>query len=654
MDLSIIIVNYNVKYFLEQCLHSVLNSSKKIKSEIFVVDNNSVDGSCMMIKEKFPMVKLIENKKNLGFARANNQAIKKATGKYILILNPDTVVEEDTFEKCLKFMESHKEAGSLGVKMIDGKGRYLPESKRSLPTPEVAFYKIFGLSSLFSKSRRFGQYHLGYLDKEQIHEVDVLPGAFILVRKKLLLDIGLLDENFFMYGEDIDLSYRIKQAGYKNYYFPETTIIHYKGESTKKGSINYVVLFYNAMIIFAKKHFSRKNASFFSFLINTAIYFRAVFAILRRSVVSSINPLLNALVIYLGYYFFSPLWGNIIERNYPSQYLNLVVPSYILVWLVSIFLSGGYERLVKIGALVRGVIFGTFFILVIYALLPENLRFSRVLILFGTIWALLSTIGIRLLLNLISKKNFKFEIFRKRRRIIIVGDKEESTRVYSILRQTQIKPELVGTVSPSEKTQKADFIGDISQIKDIVEINKVDELIFCAKDMTSQSIIKTMLQFTDRNIDFKIAPPESLSVIGSNSIDTAGDLYVVNFNTISRNLNKRKKRLFDISIALILLGFSPFALFITGRPLQYFVNIFSVLLGFYSFVGYHGTTGGMHSDLPHLKKSILSPLDGLSRKVDNKKLIEKMNMLYAKDYKLFNDLIIVFKGFSKLARKISK
>jgi GT2 family glycosyltransferase len=653
MDLSIIIVNYNVKYFLEQCLHSVLNSSKKIKSEIFVVDNNSVDGSCMMIKEKFPRVKLIENKKNLGFARANNQAIKKATGKYILILNPDTVVEEDTFEKCIKFMESNKDAGSLGVKMIDGKGRYLPESKRSLPTPEVAFYKIFGLSSLFSKSRRFGQYHLGYLDKEQIHEVDVLPGAFILVRKKLLLDIGLLDENFFMYGEDIDLSYRIKQAGYKNYYFPETTIIHYKGESTKKGSINYVVLFYNAMIIFAKKHFSRKNASFFSFLINIAIYFRAVFAILRRSVVSTINPLLNALVIYLGYYFFSPLWGNIIERNYPDQYLNLVVPSYILVWLVSIFLSGGYERLVKIGALVRGVIFGTFFILVIYALLPENLRFSRVLILFGTIWALVSTIGIRLLLNLVSKKNFKFEIFKKRRRIIIVGDKEESTRVYSILRQTQIKPELVGTVSPSEKPQKTGFIGDISQIKDIVEINKVDELIFCAKDMTSQSIIKTMLQFTARNIDFKIAPPESLSVIGSNSIDTAGDLYVVNFNTISRSLNKRKKRLFDISIALILIALSPFALFITGRPLQYFINIFSVLLGFYSFVGYHGTTGGMHSDLPHLKKAILSPLDGLGRKVDNKKLIEKMNMLYAKDYKLFNDLLIVYKGFSKLARKVS-
>ncbi len=652
MDLSVIIVNYNVKYFLEQCLHSVLNSSRNIESEIFVIDNNSVDGSCLMIREKFPAVNLIENKKNVGFAKANNQAIKKATGKYILILNPDTVVEENTFEKCLEFMETHNDAGSLGVKMIDGKGNYLPESKRSLPTPAVAFYKMFGLSKLFAKSRRFGQYHLGYLDKEKIHEVDVLPGAFILVRRKLLLKIGLLDEDFFMYGEDIDLSYRIKLAGYKNYYFPETTIIHYKGESTKKGSINYVVLFYNAMIIFAKKHFSKKNASFFSLLINIAIYFRAVFAILRRSVITTINPILNILIIYLGYYFISPLWGNIIERSYPDQYLNLVVPAYIFVWVISIFLSGGYEKLVKIGALLRGVIFGTFFILVIYALLPENLRFSRALILFGTIWTLISTIGIRLLLSLISRKNFKLEIFKKRRRIIIVGDKEESSRVYSILRQTQIKPELVGNVSTEEKSKKSDFIGNITQIREIVEINKVDELIFCAKDMTSQSIIKTMLQFTDKNIDFKIAPPESLSVIGSNSINTAGDLYIVNFNTISRSLNRRKKRMLDITIALLLIISCPVTILIVKNPLRYVMNVFAVLLGIYSFVGYYNTTGGIETNLPDLKKAILSPLDALNRKIDNKQLIQKVNMLYAKDYRIINDLSIVFKGFTYLGRKV--
>ncbi len=653
MDLSVIIVNYNVKYFLEQCLHSVLNSSRNIKSEIFVVDNNSVDGSCLMIRDKFPEVNLIENKKNVGFAKANNQAIKKATGKYVLILNPDTVVEEDTFEKCLEFMETHDDAGSLGVKMIDGKGNYLPESKRSLPTPSVAFYKIFGLSALFGKSRRFGQYHLGYLDKEKIHEVDVLTGAFILVRTKLLIEIGLLDEDFFMYGEDIDLSYRIKLAGYKNYYFPKTTIIHYKGESTKKGSINYVVLFYNAMIIFAKKHFSRKNASFFSLLINIAIYFRAVFAILRRSIITTVNPILNVLMIYLAYYLISPLWGNIIERSYPEEYLNLVVPAYILVWIISIFLSGGYEKLVKIGALFRGVIFGTFFILIIYALLPENLRFSRALILFGTIWTLISTIGIRLMLYFVDKKNFKFEILKKRRRIIIIGNKKESSRVYSILKQTQIKPELIGIVSPDEKSLKSDFIGNITQIRDIVEINKVDELIFCAKDMTSQSIIKTMLQFTDKNIDFKIAPPESLSVIGSNSINTAGDLYIVNFNTISRSLNRRKKRMLDICISLILIAGCPVSIFFVKNPARYVVNVFAVLLGIYSFVGYYGTTGGIHTNLPNLKKGILSPLDGLNRKITNKKLIEKVNMLYAKDYKIINDLSILFKGFSCLGRKIT-
>ncbi len=653
MELSIIIVNYNVKYFLEQCLHSVLNSSRNIKSEIFVVDNNSVDGSCTMIREKFSEVKLIENKENIGFARANNQAIKKASGKFILILNPDTVVEEHTFARCLEFMTNNPDAGSLGVKMIDGKGNFLPESKRSLPTPAVAFYKIFGLSALFPRSRRFGQYHLGYLDKEEIHEVDILPGAFVLIRKKVLDKTGLFDEDFFMYGEDIDLSYRIKSAGYKNYYFPETTIIHYKGESTKKSSINYVVVFYNAMIIYARKHFSRKNASFLSFLINIAIYFRAIFAILRRTLIKTINPVLNAVIIYAGYYLFSPVWGRIIESNYPGHYLNFVVPSYILIWMISIFLSGGYERNVKIGALFRGTIFGTFFILVIYALLPENLRFSRVLILLGTVWTIMSIIGIRFLLYTVSSKYFKFEIFRRRRRIIIIGDIKESDRVYSILKQTQIRPELVGIVSPGEKDKRTDFIGNIKQIKDIVEINKVDELIFCAKDMTSRSIIETMLQFTESNIDFKIVPPESLSVIGSNSIDTAGDLYVLNFNAISKSLNRRKKRLFDICTSLILLIFSPFFVFLVKNPLRYFMNVFIVLTGMFSFVGYYGTTGGINTKLPYLKKAVLSPLDGLNRRIENKILIEKINMLYAKDYKIINDLSIVVKGFANMGRKIA-
>ena len=206
MDLTVIIVNYNVRYFLEQCLHTVEKASRNIEAEIFVVDNNSVDGSCEMVKEKFPHVRLIENHENLGFSKANNQALALSKAEFCLLLNPDTVVEEDTFEKCIEFMRSHEDAGGLGVHMIDGKGDFLPESKRALPTPAVAFYKVFGLSMLFPRSRIFSRYHLGYLNREETHEVEVLSGAFMFLRRKALDKTGFLDENFFMYGEDIDLS----------------------------------------------------------------------------------------------------------------------------------------------------------------------------------------------------------------------------------------------------------------------------------------------------------------------------------------------------------------------------------------------------------------------------------------------------------------
>ncbi|MCD4730876.1 MAG: glycosyltransferase family 2 protein, partial [Bacteroidales bacterium] len=209
MKLSIVIVNYNVKYFLEQCLHSVRKAITSIDAEVFVVDNNSVDGSVEMLNQKFPDVKLIANKENAGFSKANNQAINKSSGEYVLLLNPDTVVEDDTFVKITQFMDAHPDAGGLGVKMVDGKGNFLPESKRGLPTPSVAFYKVFGFSKILPRSKIFGKYHLGYLDKDMIHEVDILSGAFMLLRKSVLDKTGLLDETFFMYGEDIDLSYRI-------------------------------------------------------------------------------------------------------------------------------------------------------------------------------------------------------------------------------------------------------------------------------------------------------------------------------------------------------------------------------------------------------------------------------------------------------------
>lgn len=280
ITLSIVIVNYNVCGFLEQCLLSVRDAVKGISHEIFVVDNASTDGSEAYISTRFPQVKYIYNTENVGFSKANNQAIAQSSGRYVLLLNPDTVVGESVLDEACHFLDEHDDAGALGVKMIDGDGKFLPESKRGFPSPWVSFCKIFGLSKLFPYSRRFGRYHLRFLDENSTHRVDVLSGAFMLLRRSTLDRCGLLDENFFMYGEDIDLSYRMTLTGEKNYYRP-LRILHYKGESTKTESLRYVRIFYQAMFIFLRKHYP--HYKLFALLsIKTAIYMRATTAAVRR------------------------------------------------------------------------------------------------------------------------------------------------------------------------------------------------------------------------------------------------------------------------------------------------------------------------------------------------------------------------------------
>jgi GT2 family glycosyltransferase len=650
VDLSVIIVNYNVKYFLEQCLHSVIKSIEGLHGEIIVVDNNSVDGSTQMLNDKFPKVKLIANKKNLGFSKANNQGIKKASGKYILILNPDTILQEDTLRKCFDFMESHPNAGSLGVKMIDGKGNFLPESKRSLPTPSVAFFKIFGLASLFPRSKTFGRYHLGYLDKDQVHKVEILPGAFMFIRKSVLDQIGFLDETFFMYGEDIDLSYRITQAGYDNYYFPETTIIHYKGESTKKGSINYVMVFYRAMMIFARKHFSRKNARLFGLLINSAIYIRASVSIIRRIIRTFAIPVTDVLLIYVGFLFIEPFWEQFkfgTEGYYPREYMHYMVPSFIIIWLFFLFISGAYERKIKPFDLIRGIALGTFTILMVYSLLPEYLRYSRALILLGTFWAAVAVFLSRVSIGMILRIT-RIEFSRKKRRIIIVGSEKESDRVLDILHEVDISPNFVGRISWSEAPQGEKFFGDLSQINEIIKINRIDEIVFCAKDIPSQEIIRTMLSITDNAVEFKIAPPESLSIIGSSSINTTGELYVVHFNSLSTRNARRRKRLFDIVSSFLLLVLSPVLIFLVKSPLGFLRNIVVVLLGIKTWVGFCELSEEINKDLPDIGKGILSPVAEKKEKLLSQETIRQFNLLYAKDYKLANDLSILIRDFRNL------
>ncbi|MEM1323304.1 MAG: glycosyltransferase [Bacteroidota bacterium] len=652
MKLSIVIVNYNVKYFLEQALLAVRKACKGLSSEVFVVDNNSVDDSVSMVREKFPEVHLIANEDNPGFSIANNQAIRQSKGEYVLLLNPDTVVEEDTFTKCVAFMDEHLDAGGLGVRMIDGSGKFLPESKRGFPSPFVAFCKTFGLSSLFPKSRVFNRYHLGFLDANETNEVDVLAGAFMLLRKSVLDEIGLLDESFFMYGEDIDLSYRIVQAGYKNYYFADTTIIHYKGESTKKGSLNYVKAFYNAMIIFARKHFKGESARLYVFMLQMAIYFRAFLTIISNFFRRAYLPILDAAVIFAGLYVLKDFWATNYFNNpdyYQSSFVYFNMPLYIGIWLTAVYFSGGYDHAGQLRRLARGLLVGTLLLAAVYGFLDLEYRSSRALIILGAIWALLSTIVLRLLLHFMRYQNFNLGR-EHARNLVVVGSEAESKRVMQLVHQAHVFKNCIGFVAPFETHDPSIYLSSLKQLDEVVHIYKVEEIIFCSRDISSQQIMQWMTRLGPQ-IDYKIVPEESLSIIGSSSKNTAGELYTIDIRfQIADSMSRRNKRLLDILVVLVLVGLLPIALLLVKQRLGLLQNILAVLLRRKSWVGY-APTDRSNDGLPTLRQGILSPLDALELEQVNMPTIKRLNFLYAKDYQSSRDLEIIWLGRRFLGRQ---
>ncbi len=652
MKLSVVIVNYNVQHFLEQALLSVRKAASNLEIEIFVVDNNSVDESVPMLREKFPEVQLIANKDNPGFSKANNQAIRLARGEYILLQNPDTVVEEDTFEKCLAFMDAHPKAGGLGVKMIDGSGKFLPESKRGFPNPFVAFCKTFGLSKLFPKSRIFNRYNLGYLDKNETNEVEVLAGAFLLLRRKVLDEIGLLDEAFFMYGEDIDLSYRIIQAGYHNYYFADTTIIHYKGESTKKGSLNYVRVFYNAMIIFAKKHFKGQRAKWFILMLQGAIYFRAFITLLGNIFKKSYLPVLDAALIFGGLVFLKDFWATNYYNNpdyYQPIFFYFNVPLYIALWLGAVFFSGGYDEPFNIRRLSRGLLIGTLLLAAVYGFLPLHLRPSRALILLGAIWAVLATIALRTLVHFLKFGNLNVGK-DKPKNLVIVGSNAESLRVQNLLNQVPIQKNFIGTVASAQTEDNKTYLSSLAQLDEVVHIYKIDEIIFCSKDVSSQEIMRWMTLLGPEK-DYKIVPEKSLSIIGSSSKNSEGELYTIDIQfNIAKPMASRNKRVLDLSLALAFIMTFPAIFLFIKRKAPFIKNIFAVLFGKKTWVGFE-PMAGQTVNLPVLRAGVLSPLDALPSKKVNEPTARRLNFLYAKDYEMMKDLEIIWKGFRELGKE---
>ena len=626
-------------------MYSVQKACTGLNAELIVVDNNSADNSIEFISSRFPSVQFIANSENLGFAKACNQGLQKAKGEYVLFLNPDTIVPEDCFSLCISFFQSHPEAGALGVKMLDGSGKFLKESKRAFPSPLTSLYKLFGLAKLFPRSRTFARYHLGHLDENKSNEVDVLAGAFMMIRKEVLDKVGSFDETFFMYGEDIDLSYRIQQAGYKNFYFSGTSIIHFKGESTRKGSMNYVRMFYKAMSVFVKKHYGASRAGFFNFLIQTAIWFRALLTATGTFIRQAGLPLIDAGLILLSFWLMKTVWNEYVRTDirYENKLLWIAFPAFTIFYLISAYYAGLYDRWYRRSELVRSTLIATLVLLAAYALLPEHYRFSRAIILFG---ALLAFVLISLLRWVLIKTEVLNSDKEKENRYttVIAGSAEEFNQTMELLQSAGLQQRVLGRVDPGEA--ETGGLGSIGKLPQLVSSVPFKEIIFCEGQLSFVKIIDNINKLP-AGISAKIHAKGSTSIVGSCSSNTAGETVTKeNGFKLADPYNRRLKRLIDTSLALLALITFPVHLFLVKRPGAFFGNCFSVLLAKKTWVGY----AVPDKNLPPLKKPVLAS-NGIPASTAQQLPRESLQMMdywYARDYEPATDLRIIRKMYRRL------
>ena len=643
--MSVIVVNYNVRYFLEQSLHSVQKACFNIDSEIIVVDNNSTDGSRDFLIPLFPNVNFIWNETNVGFAKANNQAAAVAKGDFILFLNPDTLLPEDCIEKCLHFFEKHKDAGAIGIKMIDGTGKFLKESKRAFPSPLTSLFKLSGLTRLFPRSKIFGRYHLGHLSENKNQVVDVLAGAFMMVPKTVLEEIGTFDERFFMYGEDVDLSYRIQQAGYKNYYFSESTIIHFKGESTKRGSLNYVRLFYRAMSLFVKKHYSGSKAGIFIFLIQMAIVVRAGFSALGNLLKKIGLPVLDAVLILTSFWIIKFLWSTYIrqEINYSPNVLFIGFPVFTAIFLLAAFYSGLYDKGYRQQQLIRSTLIAVLILLSVYALLPESIRFSRGILVLG--------IGLSFILMKIMRQLFikwryletRNEMGERRQTIVVAG--EEDFKAITVLMEEAGMPERVLGRVENMPTGSSSALGHISQLPELIKKYPVKEIIFCENGLSYKQIINSITN-TKTAVRNKFHASGSSSIVGSDSRYFTGDFVAAaKIYNIDKPINRRNKRLLDVVVSIACIVGFPGLLFMQKKPASFYRNVFAVLAGRKTWVGY----ATAKNNLPAIKRSVISStaLPAKLNELPDESLL-KSDEWYAAGYSALTDLKKISRGFKYL------
>lgn len=620
--------------------------------EVIVVDNASDDNSITYLQPLFPEVRFINNTSNAGFAKACNQGWKLSKGRYVLFLNPDTLVPEDCFSRCVAFMDNTPDAGTLGVKMLDGAGRFLKESKRAFPSPLISLYKLTGLSRLFPRSSVFARYHLGHLDEDKNHAVEVLAGAFMLVRRELLDATGAFDEQFFMYGEDVDLSYRLQQQpctstgkNYRNYYFSETPIIHFKGESTRKASMNYVRMFYSAMSLFVKKHYGASRAGTFNFFIHLAIWARAAFSAVARFIRVLGLPLIDAGLILLSFWMIKELWADYVkpEVRYETRLLWMVFPAFSVVYLITAYYAGLYDRWYRRVELLQSTLVATLVVLAAYALLPEHYRFSRGMILFGALTAFI-LIGLlrRLLVSAGVVSNYKPH--ERAASTLVVATKEEYGEIKELLTGAGMQEKLLGRVAANDNTENT--VGRWPGIASLPRTIPFTELVLVAGHLSYRELISRVAQIP-RGIRIKWHGAGTRSIVGSDSKDTSGEsLSHENGFRLSNPHFRRLKRLSDILIAITGIILWPLWLFFIKKPFAFFRNCVQVLLAQKSWMGY--STDEPH--LPATRKGVLGS-NGLPSTENNQLPAESLQMLdywYARDYSVQAELRKIGYSWRKL------
>lgn len=634
-----------MKYFLEQCLHSVRRALEGVEGEVIVVDNNSTDGSVEYLQPRFPGTTFIANTANSGFARACNQGLAAARGRYVLFLNPDTLLAEDTLHQSLRFMEAHPEAGALGVRMVDGAGRFLKESKRSFPSPLTSLFKLFGFSRVFPRSRVFSRYHLGHLDAHRNHEVDVLAGAYMLVRRDVLEKIGSFDENFFMYGEDVDLSYRIQKAGYKNYYLAETAIIHFKGESTKRGSLNYVRLFYSAMSKFVQKHYGGARASIFRIAIQLAILTRAAMAAGAKFLKWIGLPVIDAALILLSFWLVKGVWETYVrpDVDYQEGLLWVAFPAFTALYLLVAYYVGLYNKYYRTADLVRSTLIATLVLLSLYALLPERYRFSRGILLFGALGAFVLISAVRWLMVQARLLQQPAQTLDKPF-ILVAGQPHEFEAAKDLLGRSGLHTKVIGRVGIN-----GDAAGSLTPLASVEKVARgigARELVFCAGKLSYKEIIDRIQTFRTA-IRMRFYAVNSESIVGSDSSGSSGDVLGTEARyRLAEPAQRRLKRLLDVVVALLLLLTFPVHLLGVRQPLRLLGNCLRVLMVQKTWVGYIAGGGG----LPRLRPGVLAP-NGQPRFAATVLPAESIRLVdywYARDYEPLQDLKLLAENYRRL------